>query len=259
MKYDATIANRYDSARHLPEPTMRLWLDAIRRHVPATEVGTILDVGCGTGRFSAALAETFDAHVIGVDASPDMLAKARNNTSDPRVQYRQGSAESLPTTDNSTDLIFMSMVYHHLADPPLAGREFARVLRPGGFVGIRNSTKDLLAQVPYLKYFPSAMDANHHRLPSQQELVDTICGSGLALLAHEVIAQQFADSLSEYCRKISERGLSDLIRLSNAEFNAGLQRMRDAIERNEVSQPVLEPIDLFVFKKHSDHCGNHGP
>ena len=248
MKYDESVSERYDSARRLPAATMRMWLDVIAKHVPANEIRTIVDVGCGTGRFCGELADKFDARVIGVDPSRAMLAKARSNVSDVRVKFGEGSAECLPVGDGSACLIYMSMVYHHIAEPRRGGREFKRVLRPGGFVCIRNATKDLLSEVLYLKYFPTAMDMNQHRLPWQEDVVNTMQSSGLLLVTHEVIEQQFAESPRDYCDKISHRGLSDLVRLPDAEFHAGIQRMREAIERREVSGPILEPVDLFVFK-----------
>ena len=60
MKYDATtIAGRYDSGRRMPETAMSRWLEAIARHIDASEIRTILDVGCGTARFSARLNDAF--------------------------------------------------------------------------------------------------------------------------------------------------------------------------------------------------------
>jgi ubiquinone/menaquinone biosynthesis C-methylase UbiE len=250
MKYDDTdIAGRYDSARHMPEATRSLWLETVAKHVPPREVKVILDVGCGTGRFSAHLAQRFGARVIGIDPSTTMLAKAKENVVHPGVTFLDGDAAHLPVAGESVCLLYLSMVYHHIADPGIATREFVRVLRAGGFLCIRNSTTDLLDHVPYLEYFPGAKEFNRNRLPSQRDVIGTLESNGLPLLAHEVIEQRFADSWEEYCEKISQRGLSDLVALPDAEFDAGVRRMRRAAEQNAPSGPVLELINLFVFRK----------
>ena len=249
MKYDDTnIAHRYNAARQMPEATMRQWLNAIAARVPVDQVGQVIDVGCGTGRFSVVLAEQFDAPVIGVDLAQSMLSQAKTQVSHPQVTFQEGAAEELPCKDESVDLLFMSMVYHHLTSPAQAANEFDRVLAPGGFLCIRNSTRDLLDTVPYLKYFPEALALNRARLPAKRDLIDTMEQAGLSLRSHEVIEQQFADNLAEYYEKIAQRGLSDLTLLADADFEAGLQRMRHELDHAVSAGPILEPIDLFVFQ-----------
>ena len=66
-----------------------------------------LDIGCGTGRYSMALAAHFNARVIAVDPSEKMLAEARKKATE-RVRYERASAESLPLPDASIDMVFMS-------------------------------------------------------------------------------------------------------------------------------------------------------
>src|SRR5436190_22356440 len=70
MDYDATeIPAGYDRGRdHGPE-VLDLWMNAIASHLGGQSINTILDLGCGTGRFSEALAIRFDAEVIGIDPS----------------------------------------------------------------------------------------------------------------------------------------------------------------------------------------------
>jgi len=250
VNYDETdIAQRYDAARHIPDRAMRAWFDAIKSRIPPSEIRQVLDVGCGTGRFSTRLAQEFDADVIGVDPAETMLAKARTNTADPRVTFLVGVAENLPVSDESVCLAYLSMVYHHLCDLGHAFREFNRVLRDGGFLCIRNSTLDLLDKVPYLKYFPSALPYNRTRLPSQRDVIDTGKQSGFSLVSHTVISQEFATSMEEYSAKISKRALSDLAALPDAEFAAGVQRMNEAQQQGRELLPIIEPIDLFVFRK----------
>ena len=63
----------------------------------------------------------------------------------------------------------------------------------------------------------------------------------------KVIEQEFARSPDEYIAKIRRRGLSDLVALGEAEFQKGVRSMKEAAA-NE-SGPVIEPVDLFVFRK----------
>src|SRR5437660_11255200 len=112
MDYDATdIAVTYDLGRsHGPE-VLALWMDTVSSYLKAGEVNSILDLGCGTGRFSHALAAHFDAEVIGIDPSEKMLEQAQGKQLDASVRYRIGRAEAIPLPDDSVDLIFMSMIF----------------------------------------------------------------------------------------------------------------------------------------------------
>jgi ubiquinone/menaquinone biosynthesis C-methylase UbiE len=132
MDYDkTTIASTYDAARSYPAHVLVKWLDLVAAHAP-TGTQVILDIGCGTGRFTYPLAERFQAHVIGVDPSEKMLRAAEGKASSGRVELRRAAAEELPLDDGSADLVFMSMMLHHLADRARAARECRRVLRTGG-------------------------------------------------------------------------------------------------------------------------------
>ena len=250
VDYDnTTIAERYDRARQLPEATLEIWLDAIAELTSGHPMEIVLDVGCGTGRFSAGLADRLGAVVIGMDPSDTMLREARRKAPHPDVKFCNGRAEGLPFIDRSLSLVFLSMVFHHLSDQDAAIREFKRALDPDGLVCIRNSTTDLLNRVPYLKYFPRAEKINRKRLPSKQDVVRTMEQAGFSVVEHRVIQQHFASSFSEYCQKIGRRALSDLVHLSDADFEAGLLQMKQAVKTDAEAGPILEPVDLFVFQK----------
>ena len=67
MDYDKTnIAASYDKARALAPETRRLWQDLLSAHIELSTVSLIIDLGCGTGRFSELLAAQFEARVIGI-------------------------------------------------------------------------------------------------------------------------------------------------------------------------------------------------
>ena len=75
--------------------------------------------------------------VIAVDLSEAMLSEMRKKFSGvAEVDYRRGSAESLPIDDESVDYAFANMCLHHTENPPLAVGEMARILKPGGVLVI---------------------------------------------------------------------------------------------------------------------------
>ena len=92
----------------------------------------VADLGCGTGRTSAALAP-FVRQVVAVDASAEMLRAARERLDTVgNVDVRDGALEAVPVADASVDLALLVLVLHHLADPALVLREARRILTPGG-------------------------------------------------------------------------------------------------------------------------------
>jgi SAM-dependent methyltransferase len=70
-------------------------------HIDRAAISLVIDLGCGTGRFSEVLAAHFGAHVIGVDPSEKMVDQARRKPATGNVDYRQGTAEALPLPDGA--------------------------------------------------------------------------------------------------------------------------------------------------------------
>ena len=97
----------------------------------------ILDVGCGPGFYVAELLEQVgpEGAVVGVDASPDMLAMAaRRCEGYDNVAFHQADATSLPVDDESFDAAFSVQVLEYVEDATAALAEMRGALRPGGRV-----------------------------------------------------------------------------------------------------------------------------
>lgn len=102
---------------------------------------TVLDLGSGAGfdAFLAARVVGPTGHVIGVDMTDEMLAKARANAQRAgvgNVEFRKGYIEALPLDDASVDVVISNCVINLVPDKAAVYREVARVLRPGGRVVI---------------------------------------------------------------------------------------------------------------------------
>jgi len=116
---------------HAPEAEVE---DAILRLLGTKRVGTLLDVGTGTGRILELLAGRADK-AIGIDASAAMLAVARANLDRAGIRnarLAQDDIYALSQPRNAFDLVVIHQVLHYLDDPGRAIAEVARTLAPGG-------------------------------------------------------------------------------------------------------------------------------
>lgn len=92
----------------------------------------VLDLGCGTGRYCVLLAQR-GANVIGIDASPEMLERARQKiSSDCSFEIRLGTLEDLNFADGYFDLVVSALTLCHISNLEPTLKEAVRVLRQGG-------------------------------------------------------------------------------------------------------------------------------
>ncbi|ACU53788.1 ubiquinone/menaquinone biosynthesis methyltransferase [Acidimicrobium ferrooxidans DSM 10331] len=125
------VAPRYDAANRAMTLGLDLrWRRRLLRELALAPGARVLDLACGTGDFLRLLAEE-GAAPIGLDLSGRMLREVP-----PHFDRVQAAGESLPFRDESFDAVVTGFAVRNFASPEAVFSEVARVLRPGGALGI---------------------------------------------------------------------------------------------------------------------------
>jgi malonyl-CoA O-methyltransferase len=177
-RYADRASARYDAAAVLAS---ELRAQMLRRlDWIAFTPATVLDLGCGTGAGSAALAARWPAaRVIGLDASPAMLAAARGRDGAARVEWLHAEAESAPLTDTSVDLVFSNLMLPWCEDIDAVFRQVSRILRPRGLFTFTTLGPDTLGELRAA--WRAADRAPHvHPFTDMHDLGDGLVRAGFA-------------------------------------------------------------------------------
>ena len=110
------------------------WRHALVASIKAEPGETVLDVATGTGLVARELVARYGCRVIGLDQSADMLGAAAAN--DGHIPLVRGLAERLPFPDASFDHLTFTYLLRYVDDPAATMRELARVVKPGGRIGM---------------------------------------------------------------------------------------------------------------------------
>jgi ubiquinone/menaquinone biosynthesis C-methylase UbiE len=146
--------------------------------------GSVLDVACGPGILSAAIAETA-REVVAFDLTPQMLKKAAQRCAEAgvdNVTFREGNATGLPFADAAFDAAVTRLSVHHFDRPSRAMSEIFRVLRPGGgFVIADVISSEVPAEAELQNAIEILRDPSHVRMLPGSELTSLVRGAGFAI------------------------------------------------------------------------------
>lgn len=122
---------------YVPEADLNLGCGLPTEYAGIKTGDTVIDLGSGAGNdcFVARQLVGNDGEVIGVDMTPEMIARAKTNVEKlgyTNVKFRLGEIENLPVTANKADVIISNCVINLVPDKNQAFREMFRVLKPGG-------------------------------------------------------------------------------------------------------------------------------
>ena len=163
-------------------------LQTLAAEVAATPGVKVLDMGCGAGHASFAVAP-HAAAVVAYDLAPQMLATvaaAAIERGFSNITTQQGAAESLPFDDASFDWVISRLSAHHWHDVPQALAEVRRVLKPGGrviFIDIAGSDHPLLDT--HLQAVEVLRDGSHIRDYRADEWIALFAKAGFSATVRE--------------------------------------------------------------------------
>jgi ubiquinone/menaquinone biosynthesis C-methylase UbiE len=182
----------------------------------------VLDVGCGTGRFAALLAERYGCKVWGVDVSAEMLAVARDRVPS-GVGLKLGAAEDLPFRDGWFERVMMTLVVH-LVDRPRAFPELRRVLSEGGRYAFLTFDPSYIERYYLNQYFPSFLQVDLARFPPAETLEEELREAGFAAVRTVRLSRQRTLDRATALKKIRGRHISTFQLISEEEYSEGLAR-----------------------------------
>ena len=193
----------------------------------------MLDVGCGTGRWSEALAGR-GSRVWGVDESAEMVELARERG----VNAKQASAEALPFKEGWFERALLVLVVHVL-DRPRAFDELRRVLAADGRIAIATFAPAQFDNHYLSPYFPSLPEIDRARFPTGETLEEDLGAAGFSSRTISVL-QRKTITRDRALERIRGRFISTLLLLDEEEYTEGLARAeRELPERVETEQHLL--------------------
>ena len=190
----------------------------------------VLDVGCGTGTYAAALVEATSCRVSGIDPSARMLDRAR--AAAPWDALVLGSAENLPFPEESFDMVMSTDVIHHVGDRAAYFREAARVLRLGGqVVTVTDSHDDVPKRRPLSSHFPETVDVELQRYPSVPVLLSELARAGFTAPRFTRVSREY--DLTDI-QAYRDRAFSSLVLIDEESFQRGLVRLEADLARGPI-------------------------
>ena len=236
----------YDSTRKAD----RWILKRILHHLSLSADSLILDVGCGTGNYSAALADR-GYQIVGVDISEAMLAAARGKSlRNPRLQLCRGEACALPFAPASFEAAICVFSLHHISPLDIALGEVSRVASRGmGRLVILTSSSEQTSKFWLKHYFPIMMERSSSQMMGHDELIQGLRQAGYRDLAVEpFMVSPSLEELFLYAGKhrpqiyLDQRiraGISSFAMMAEQdELSDGLQRLSRDIESGAIENVI---------------------
>lgn len=246
---DRTSAPDFD--RRYSADGVRFW---VPKFIEFAAIGTgqiVLDAGCGTGGFGAAISTATGSQVVGCDIA-ERYARYAHEKHRSTGWWIVGDAARLPVRDNTIDCVLMSLLLHRVPDPGAVIAEAARVLRPTGVLLIHTIEPDTAAASAPYRYFPTMAAAQYRRLPASGQMLDWSHQAGLIDVAIRHVTRPMKIDGEHLEKRVRDEIPYRYPEIRRDELSVGLRQLR--ADQQRYGGPWHEPrAHTMVVAKRAPH------
>ncbi|MFC1883299.1 class I SAM-dependent methyltransferase [Thermodesulfobacteriota bacterium] len=248
MDVDYTeISESYDKHRSYS----RDLIEAVIEFGPIKKGMKALELGCGTGNAIIGLKEILNIDAFGVDNSRRMLRRARKK--DLNVICSDIDSQPLPFCDGCFHIVLLVYVIHQIGDLPYLLEEIARVLGDDGALLVLTSSHEQIEQYHPIvgQFFPRAVDIEKARFQDIAVLCNLLESKGFRTIKKMETLVERTKLDREYLKKVKDRYVSTFHLMSVKEFEIGVTRLEEFIEKKSQLEPVEWRGTLVCARKNN--------
>ena len=252
-KYDK-IGDEYNSTRFADE----YLTEKLFQFLNAQPNEINLDIGCGTGNYTVALANK-NLNFIGIEPSEKMLEIAKSKSK--KIDWRIGSAENIPAENEYFDNVIATLTIHHWTKLNDAVKEIFRVLKPNGKLIIFTSTPSQMKNYWLNYYFPKMMEKSMLQMPTLEIIESEVnkCNFKITETEKYMVTNELQDFFlysgkerpEIYLQEKFRKGISSFASLSSQEeVNRGLKILQEDISNgnfNKIKDSFSENCGDYIF------------
>lgn len=234
------ISTNYDRGRPISEDTINILFDYIKEIVGKDKEIKLLDLGCGTGRFSLLFVYKLGYSVVGADTSKEMLKKAIIKDKNRKIQWEIQDAQSLKYSDKTFDIVFISHLLHHVDRPIDVVKESFRVLKPGGILFNRYGAMENIQNDPEHKFFPGVLEIDKVRTPTKKQVELWFHQAGFINIKSKIFKQNTWKNAIERWERNKLKPTSVLTMITKSDLDKGLKKLHQYISKHPFDSWLLE-------------------
>jgi len=206
---------------------------------------TVLDVGCGTGRFPLNISTIKNPILCALEPSIEMLKQAVMKDKSNRILWIRGDGQRLPFRGNVFDCVYMTAVIHHIENKGMAIREIYRTLKIGGKCVIMTFSHSRIRR-HITRDFPGVVALDLKRIPSVPSLKKMMTIFGFRDIHYHVVeVDEGFISTDEYLERVRNKYISTLTLLSEDDFQRGFKIFQKKARKKYGN--YIRKISGFVF------------